>query len=169
MLMHCTNMAAMEQFAAFDPATTEGWESYSMPFRFYFQVNGVTDPQMKRAVFFSLCGRETFNVTWTILAPEQIVETAFDTITGHLKDHFSLQSSKITFCHTFYTRSRAASESVTELLPPSGKRHTTATLESSRTCFVTSWSMVCVMRKFKGSSSTRSSWPSGRHWRKPPP
>lgn len=110
-------MAVMEQFSVFDPET-ENWESYYTRFQFYLQMNGVTDPVMKRAMFFSFCGRKTFNVAQTILAPEQIAETAFDTIMNCLKDHFSLQLSKITCHHAFYMRAQGLGEPVTGFITP---------------------------------------------------
>lgn len=69
MPMHHANMAIMGQFTAFDPET-EDWESYSMWLQFHLQVNGVTDPEMKRAAFFSFCRRETLDVAQAIPAPE---------------------------------------------------------------------------------------------------
>lgn len=78
-----------------------------------FTVNGVTDVDMKQAAFFNFSGRETFDKAWAILAPEQITEMAFDTIMGHLRDYFSLQPSKITCHHAFYTRAQAPGDYLT--------------------------------------------------------
>lgn len=58
------------------------WQSYFTRFQFYLLMNGVTDLEMNWAMFFSLCGRETFSMAQAILAPEQITEMTFDTIMG---------------------------------------------------------------------------------------
>ncbi|XP_077792740.1 uncharacterized protein LOC144329275 [Podarcis muralis] len=107
-------MAANSSFSPFNPASGD-WEAYASRFTFLLEAKGVTDEEdaKKRAIFFSICGEETFEIARALLAPEDVATVPYKTIMEQLNGHFSPQPSVVARRNAFYAKRQAPGETIT--------------------------------------------------------
>uniref|UniRef100_A0A670HXL9 CCHC-type domain-containing protein n=1 Tax=Podarcis muralis TaxID=64176 RepID=A0A670HXL9_PODMU len=107
-------MATDNSFSPFNPASGD-WEAYASRFTFLLEAKGVTDEEdaKKRAIFFSVCGEETFEIGRALLAPEDVATVPYKTIMEQLKGHFSPQPSVVARRNAFYAKQQAPGETIT--------------------------------------------------------
>ncbi|XP_077773304.1 uncharacterized protein LOC144325103 [Podarcis muralis] len=107
-------MATDSSFSPFNPASGD-WEAYASRFTFLLEAKGVTDEEdaKKRAIFFSVCGEETFEIARALLAPEDVATVPYKTIMEQLKGHFSLQPSVVARRNAFYAKWQTPGETIT--------------------------------------------------------
>ena len=102
------NIGSIEQFEPENPA---GWETYKDRLEFYLTANSVTDKEMKKAVFVTVCGAATYDILKSLLAPEKVKDTEYEEILKVLTNHFQPRTSKIVSRFKFYRRDQQDGES----------------------------------------------------------
>lgn len=105
-------MAALGHIEEFDPAFPEKWVAYQARLNFFLEANGITEPERKRAVFFSVCSAATFDLARSLLSPAAPDTKTLTQILAVLKDHFAPQPSEIVCRNAFYKRNQGPGESV---------------------------------------------------------
>ncbi|KAL1484314.1 hypothetical protein MTO96_050062, partial [Rhipicephalus appendiculatus] len=105
-------MAALGHIEEFDPAFPEKWVAYQARLNFFLEANGITEPERKRAVFFSVCGAATFDLARSLLSPSAPDTKTLTQILAVLKDHFAPQPSEIVCRNAFYKRCQGPGEPV---------------------------------------------------------
>ncbi|XP_077791002.1 uncharacterized protein LOC144328980 [Podarcis muralis] len=121
-------MATKSSFSPFNPASGD-WEAYASHFTFLLEAKGVTNEEdaKKRAIFFSVCGEETFEIARALLAPEDVATVPYKTIMERLKGHFSpqpsvvdrtgidreIEPSVVALRNAFYAKRQAPGETIT--------------------------------------------------------
>ncbi|XP_053262781.1 uncharacterized protein LOC128422612 [Podarcis raffonei] len=121
-------MATKSNFSPFNPASGD-WEAYASHFTLLLEAKGVTNEEdaKKRAIFFSVCGEETFEIAQALLAPEDVATVPYKTIMERLKGHFSpqplvvartgidreIEPSVVALRNAFYAKRQAPGETIT--------------------------------------------------------
>ncbi|KAL1460318.1 hypothetical protein MTO96_043361 [Rhipicephalus appendiculatus] len=96
----------------FDTSTPAKWDSYVARFKFFLDANTVAGEKRRLAVFFSVCGADTFELLESLVAPATPESKTLDEVFEVLKAHFSPQPSEIVRRNTFYKRNQAPEETV---------------------------------------------------------
>ncbi|CAI5793825.1 Hypothetical predicted protein, partial [Podarcis lilfordi] len=65
-------MATQGHIKQFDPTVPGKWDSYATKLEFFHVANNVTDPLLKRAMLFSVCGPGTFKIPQALEAPTKL-------------------------------------------------------------------------------------------------
>lgn len=86
--------------------------AYQARLNFFLEANGITEPERKRAVFFSVCSAATFDLARSLLSPAAPDTKTLTQILAVLKDHFAPQPSEIVCRNAFYKRNQGPGESV---------------------------------------------------------
>ncbi|XP_015280720.1 PREDICTED: uncharacterized protein K02A2.6-like [Gekko japonicus] len=108
-------MAGNQKFEAFEPSS-EDWDSYLARFEFHLETHDITEETKKRACLLSSCGKDTFDIARSLVAPTEVKTVSFADITKKLKAHFSPQPSEIACRHAFYKRNQAANETIADFV-----------------------------------------------------
>ncbi|MEE4247260.1 MAG: RNase H-like domain-containing protein, partial [Kangiellaceae bacterium] len=95
---------------------SEDWRQYRDRLDQFFIANNIEGADRRRAVFLSVCGRKTFQLVASLLAPAKPGDTDFEEICEKLQVHLSPTPPEILQRFHFYRRSRQQSESVAEFL-----------------------------------------------------
>lgn len=99
----------------FEPDSEE-WPQYQERIEQVFIANDITSDEKKRAVFLSVCGKDTFKLICSLLSPAKPSATAFTDICAKLEAHWNPKPSEIVQRFHFYRRERASTESVADFL-----------------------------------------------------
>ncbi|PAA68677.1 hypothetical protein BOX15_Mlig034486g1 [Macrostomum lignano] len=99
----------------FEPEN-EDWLQYKERVEQVFIASDIESEDKKRAVFLSVCGKETFKLICSLLAPRKPSETSYADICQKLKEHWKPEPSEIVQRFHFYQRVRASTESVADFL-----------------------------------------------------
>jgi hypothetical protein len=94
---------------------TESWTHYQERLEQFFEANDIRDAK-KRAVLLSICGKATYQLASSLLAPAELAQSSYVDICKALKTHFDPQPPELVLRSRFYERSRRAGESVAEFL-----------------------------------------------------
>uniref|UniRef100_A0A1I8JIB2 CCHC-type domain-containing protein n=1 Tax=Macrostomum lignano TaxID=282301 RepID=A0A1I8JIB2_9PLAT len=94
----------------------EDWLQYKERMEQVFIASDIESEDKKRAVFLSVCGKETFKLICSLLAPRKPSETSYADICQKLKEHWKPEPSEIVQRFHFYQRVRASTESVADFL-----------------------------------------------------
>ncbi|XP_015283520.1 PREDICTED: C-X-C chemokine receptor type 5 [Gekko japonicus] len=148
-----TTMATTGQFEPF-----EEWDTFVSRFDFYGTATKITDSEVKKATFLSVCGKKNFKVAWTLVAPTELRATTLTDITSKLSD--------IACTHAFHKCDQAEGESVA--------KYVTALRKTARQCNFTDLSdrlrdrLVCGLLKEKLQCClfAKKSLPFRQHTRK---
>ena len=77
----------------FDPAK-EDWSTYSARLGFYFQANGVTEADRKRAILLSCSGPETFRLARSLASPRVLNDLTYKEIGDLMEAHYNPKKSE---------------------------------------------------------------------------
>lgn len=86
----------------FDTSRPMEWPRWVKLLNFNFTSMHITDPIMKRAHFFTVCGENLYNLACNISHPQEVDTVDFDVIITGLTNHFSPQVNKFAAYHKFY-------------------------------------------------------------------
>lgn len=104
-------MSAHGKMGTFDSAR-KSWISYAERLEFYFLANKVTDDDMKKAVFITVVGTQTYTLLKSLLQPQSPQSASLSDMKTALKKHFSSKPSFIVQRYKFHTRIRKPTEMV---------------------------------------------------------
>ena len=81
--------AAAAAFGRLDPfdETTDDWSQYQERMAFYFEANGITDGNQKRAIFLTAVGASTYQRLRNLVAPAKPGEKTFQELCDILTTH----------------------------------------------------------------------------------
>ena len=96
--------------AEFDMGVDD-WVEYSERFEMYLLANGVTDGDIKRAVFLSTIGSAPYKLLRSLVG-EQVRTKSLAELIASMKDHLKPAPNVIAERYRFYKRDRASGESV---------------------------------------------------------
>ncbi|XP_042142281.1 uncharacterized protein K02A2.6-like [Ixodes scapularis] len=97
-------------FEAFQAGKPETWPLYLQRLEFHFEAHGIATPKMKRAVFCSVCGAETYAILHSLCAPTTPSETDYADIIKKLGNHFAPKPSEIVERFKFHKRAQHSDE-----------------------------------------------------------
>ena len=104
-------MAMHGSVGEFDPAK-EDWSTYSARLGFYFQANGVTEADRKRAILLSCSGPETFRLARSLASPRVLNDLTYKEIGDLMEAHYNPKKSEAVQRYKFNSRVRHSGESV---------------------------------------------------------
>ena len=104
-------MATHGEFSAFNPVK-EHWGAYIERARYYFIANDVKTDEKKRAILFSGCGPETYQIISSLADAETLQSSKFEELVEIISTHYDPKPSFILQRFKFYSRVRAPGESI---------------------------------------------------------
>lgn len=105
-------MATLGNLEEFDTSNPASWTAYKERIKFYLEANNITTEERKRAVFLSICGNATFQLTRTLVAPNELADTAFTRMIQLLDEHFNPKPSEIVQRFLFHKREQKTGEGI---------------------------------------------------------
>ena len=90
----------------------EEWTQYIERLKFFFQANGITDADKKRAVFLSVVGPASYKLLRNLISPARPDEKTFEELVEVLQNHYSPKPSETLQRYRFKQRSRKPGETV---------------------------------------------------------
>jgi hypothetical protein len=93
----------------------ESWTLYQERLEQFFLANDIADVK-KRAVLLSICGKSTYQLVSSLLAPQKPADASYASICEKLKNHYDPKPPELVLRSRFYDRSRRAGESVADFL-----------------------------------------------------
>ncbi|KAG8181938.1 hypothetical protein JTE90_000049 [Oedothorax gibbosus] len=109
-------MAALGTIEPFDPANADAWDSYKERLEFFLLANDVTEPDKERAVFLTVCGKETYALLKSLIAPDLPSSKTLPQLLTELSNHFKPTTSEISNTVKFFQRSQRPGEGVSAYL-----------------------------------------------------
>lgn len=111
-------MAGLGTIETFDPTNADAWDSYKERLEFFLLANDVTadDADKQRAVFLSVCGKETYALLKSLIAPALPSSKTFQELLTELSNHFKPTTSEISNTVKFFQRSQRSGEGVSAYL-----------------------------------------------------
>ena len=94
---------------------TVSWLQYQERLEQFFVANDINDSK-KRAVLLSTCGKNTYQLVSSLLAPAKPCETDYSVICTKLREHFDPTPPEIVLRFRFYSRNGQSGESVADFL-----------------------------------------------------
>ena len=88
------------------------WEIYAEQVENFFQANGITDANKKRAVLLSTIGSKTYGVLRNLTAPATPIEKSLKELLKLLQEHYAPRPNPIVQRCQFYGRNRQPGERV---------------------------------------------------------
>ena len=108
-------MALHGSVGEFDPVKEE-WSTYSSRLDYYFEANGVEDPERKRAILLSVSGVETFKLVTNLTSPNSPKDYSFREIVELISEHYNPKKSQAVHRFKFNSRTRHQGESVSSYI-----------------------------------------------------
>ena len=90
----------------------ENWTQYVERLGHFFDANGITQAEKKRAIFLSVIGPTTYRLLKSLVAPAKPGSKSFDDLVKQLSEHYDPTPSETVQRHKFHTRDRREGESV---------------------------------------------------------
>ena len=109
-------MAVLGTIEPFDLTNADAFDSYKERLEFFLLANDVTEPDKKRAVFLSVCGKETYALLKSLIAPALPSTKTFQELLTELSNHFKPTTSEISNTVKFFQRSQHPGEGVSAYL-----------------------------------------------------
>ena len=104
--------ATFGKLEEFDTATGEDWIQYVERMEYYFQANGITEADTKRAVLISAMGGKAYKLMRNLISPAKPKDKSFEQLVETMKKHFCPPPSEIVQRYKFNSRVRQDRESV---------------------------------------------------------
>ena len=86
-------MATYGTICEFDDKHSK-WSIYKQRLNFYFEANGITDANQKRAIFVSVVGDKTYETLLGLVAPKEPPKVEFDELMKCLDEYYSPTPNK---------------------------------------------------------------------------
>ncbi|UYV70129.1 K02A2.6-like [Cordylochernes scorpioides] len=117
--LRVTNTRAGDEYK--EPIHNSGDEgneisSYLERFESYCIANDIVKIVKKKATFFSLCGRETYNIIRTLTSPKNPLETEWEEIVAGIKKYFDPTPNIIVQRFKFAKRLQMPNETISEFI-----------------------------------------------------
>jgi len=93
----------------------DDWVEYSERFEMYLMANGVTDGDIRRAVFLSTIGGPAYKLLRSLVG-EEVKTQSLDNLSKAMKEHLKPAPNEIAERFRFFKRDRASGESVNEYI-----------------------------------------------------
>ena len=90
----------------------EDWSQYVERLSFFFDANGISETEKKRAVLLSVIGAPTYKLLSDLLSPDKPGDKSYTDLVKVLTDHFNPTPSEIVERFKFHSRFRRQGESV---------------------------------------------------------
>ena len=87
--------ATFGKLEEFDTATGEDWIQYVERMEYYFQANGITEADTKRAVLISAMGGKAYKLMRNLISPAKPKDKSFEQLVETMKKHFCPPPSEI--------------------------------------------------------------------------
>ena len=97
-------------------AGVEDWESFVERVEFFFQANGVENPERKRALLLSSCGTSTYKLIRNLLVPSKPASVTYKDIVDRVRAHYQPASSTPVERLKFHSRIRKPTETVSTFI-----------------------------------------------------
>ena len=104
-------MALFGKVEEFD-GNREDWTQYVERLRHFFDANGITEADKKRAIFLSVVGPVTYRLLKSLVAPDKPGSKSYDDLVKQLTEHYDPTPSETVQRHKFHSRVRGEGESV---------------------------------------------------------
>ncbi|XP_062864462.1 uncharacterized protein K02A2.6-like [Trichomycterus rosablanca] len=108
-------MATIGNLTAFD-SKSQIWDEYCEVLEQFFIANGISEEEKKRAILISVVGAATYSLMRNLLSPVKPSEKSYAELVSLLKNHFNPRPSEIVQRFKFDSRTRKATETVTEFV-----------------------------------------------------
>ena len=79
-------------FDAFQPGV-DNWTEWKERLDFYLEAEGITDNDKKRSVLLTVCGKETYSLVKSLVAPNNVKDKSFEQIVSLLDRHLQPKPS----------------------------------------------------------------------------
>ncbi|UYV84041.1 K02A2.6-like [Cordylochernes scorpioides] len=106
----------MMNIEQFNPNNGNEISSYLERFESYCIANDIVKVDKKKATFFSLCGRETYNLIRTLTSPKNPLETEWEEIVAGIKKYFDPTPNIIVQRFKFAKRLQMPNETISEFI-----------------------------------------------------
>ncbi|UYV62676.1 hypothetical protein LAZ67_2001524, partial [Cordylochernes scorpioides] len=106
----------MMNIEQFNPNNGNEISSYLERFESYCIANDIVKIVKKKATFFSLCGRETYNIIRTLTSPKNPLETEWEEIVAGIKKYFDPTPNIIVQRFKFAKRLQMPNETISEFI-----------------------------------------------------
>ena len=93
----------------------DDWVEYSERFEMYLMANGVTDGDIRRAVFLSTIGGPAYKLLRSLVG-EEVKTQSLDNLSKAMKEHLKPAPNEIAERFRFFKRDRASGESVNDYI-----------------------------------------------------
>ena len=97
-------------------AGVEDWESFVERVEFFFQANGVEDPERKGALLLSSCVTSTYKLIRNLLVPSKPASVTYKDIVDRVRAHYQPASSTPVERLKFHSRIRKPTETVSTFI-----------------------------------------------------
>ena len=77
-----------------------------------YAANKIEDEDKKKAILLSVVGAETYQLMWSLVAPEKPAAKGFDALVKLVQDHYQLTRSVIVQRFKFNSRTQRSSKSI---------------------------------------------------------
>lgn len=99
----------------FDEASDK-WPAYQVRLEAFFEGNGITEDNKKRALLVTALSTHTVDVLSGRCAPDKVNELSYPQVIALLKQHFSPQPNEIAQSYKFFTRNQLPGEPVKDFV-----------------------------------------------------
>ncbi|UYV63694.1 K02A2.6-like, partial [Cordylochernes scorpioides] len=106
----------MMNIEQFNPNNGNEISSYLERFESYCIANDIVKIVKKKATFFSLCGRETYNIIRTLTSPKNPLETEWEELVTRIKKYFDPTPNIIVQRFKFTKRLQMPNETISEFI-----------------------------------------------------
>lgn len=106
-------MALWNSFGEFVPGR-DCWQTYSERLKYCFVASKVADKEEKKAIFFTVCGAELYNLAASLCLPKATSEVDIETICTALSNHFNPKPSEIVETYKFHKRDQQEGETISD-------------------------------------------------------
>ncbi|UYV78598.1 hypothetical protein LAZ67_16002108 [Cordylochernes scorpioides] len=106
----------MMNIEQFNPNNGNELSGYLECFESYCIANYIVKVDKKKATFFSLCGRETYNIIRTLTSPKNPLETEWEEVVTRIKKYFDPTPNIIVQRFKFTKRLQMPNETISEFI-----------------------------------------------------
>lgn len=92
------------------------WETYIDRFSFFLEANDITDIGKQRAIFYSSCGSNLFELVKSLIVPKNPHQVPLAEVLIVLNNHFSPRPNEIVESYKFHTRNQKTNECMQEYI-----------------------------------------------------
>lgn len=110
------NSAVFGCLTEYKPSSSSSWTSYKERLEFYFQANSIVNDQIKRAIFLTSVGEETYDLVRSLFTPLAPKDIEFTEIIEKLDVHFNPTPNEIVRRYQFYKRQQEKNETISQFI-----------------------------------------------------